>query len=330
MKKINFLLLIFVTLIATTFSSCELPSTGVESVIVTVTELTPNPEYVAGTIIKYKVTVSQNAIDLSTFVASANLAGASGTGVDMAQTDPNGQIFEDDGTTIQNNNTSINVYYQYVIPASAAQDQVITITFSATDKDGNTGNAQATFTVGSSSTGNPIISWNATLGGQENNSTGSFCVSSNGTVYKVDEAVSNQAKVDFVYFYGATNQATLASPDNSTFFGTGSGQISSYGVHNWSHKNTTRFYKTSLSASQFDGVTNDELIVQQAASANANFVNQLTVGTVIAFVTGSNSNNANKMGLIKVQSLTTGSSGTITLSVKIQDNISSIILPNFN
>jgi len=152
MKKFS---LFFAMIIASLgfFTSCDdTADPNATPVTVTVTNLTVDPTYATGDKIDYKIVVTQNDIDLKTFVATASMAGGTGTGIDMALTDPNGDIFDTDGTTIKKNQTLLTVYYSYVVPAAAAEGTGITLTFSATDKDGNTGNETAEFEVGVNST----------------------------------------------------------------------------------------------------------------------------------------------------------------------------------
>ena len=118
-----------------------------------------------------------------------------------------------------------------------------------------------------------------------------------------------------MYFYGATNYATLAAPDD--------GDVSSVfasadGPANWTTRNSTRFATTSLSSSDFDSMLDDMLIVENATGAAETKVNNLAVGNVVAFVTDADKSGGAKMGLIKIVSVDSGASGSVTISVKVQ------------
>ena len=51
----------------------------------------------------------------------------------------------------------------------------------------------------------PILSFNITLGGQNNSTIGSFSSLSNGLVYSLVDASQNQALIDLLYYYTTYN-----------------------------------------------------------------------------------------------------------------------------
>jgi len=148
------------------------------------------------------------------------------------------------------------------------------------------------------------------MGAQGNVSIGGYYASSTNLVMMQSQAQINQSNIDFVYFYGATNHATFSAPDDP-IVGGGLGNLTL--CEGWTVKNPTRFLKTTLSTADFDAITNDAAIVAVASYANLSKANMLSVGDVVAFKTA-----AGKMGLIKVTQIDTGSIGTITFDVKIQ------------
>jgi len=80
------------------------------------------------------------------------------------------------------------------------------------------------------------------LGGQSNATLGSFYSVSLGKVMTVGAATSQQGDVDFAYYYGATNKATIAAPANAQ------AQTMSYGttkMSSWNTKNNTGFFKST-------------------------------------------------------------------------------------
>lgn len=186
--------------------------------------------------------------------------------------------------------------------------------FRLTDKEGKFSEIDFTVTTTNVMGGN-IDSYSARMLGSFQSAVGSFLSTGNGTVYTVSGADMNQGLIDLIYFYGTTNQATLAAPDDNSF-GTGAGQISSLGVHNWTTKNATRFKATTVSTTDFDAIS-DDLAIIDAYDNNANMaeskVNMLSVDDVIAFVTS-----GGKKGLAKVTAITTGQAGEITIDVKVQ------------
>jgi len=94
------------------------------------------------------------------------------------------------------------------------------------------------------------------LGGQTNATAGSFYSVNLGKVLTVGAATSQSSYVDFAYYYGSNNKATIAAPGNSD------AQTISYGstrMSSWSTKNVTRFFKsTKLSVTDLEEL-NDAL-----------------------------------------------------------------------
>lgn len=151
------------------------------------------------------------------------------------------------------------------------------------------------------------------LGGQNNTGTGSFFVSLDGSVLKQEAATANQSKVDFLYFFGTTNQATIAAPDDDQALEAWNNLFNS-----WTTKNATKFRKTT--GVNWDNVTNDAIIVQEAVNLTNSKVNMLAVNDIISFETAATSANPGKKGLYKVIEIT-GTSGVdraIKIEVKIQ------------
>ncbi len=180
-----------------------------------------------------------------------------------------------------------------------------------TDKDGLTASQSAIITVDASLAGGPIDTYTAVLmGAQSNLDLGSFLDAETGLVYLIGPATSNQSLIDVVYYYGSQNLATLTAPDDATVGG-GAGNLSL--CQSWTTKNGTRFGTASVSAAEFDDISNDIEISAQTGISNSKMT-QLAVGNVLSFITVSG-----KKGLIKVSAITTGSTGTITIDVKIQE-----------
>jgi len=182
-------------------------------------------------------------------------------------------------------------------------------TFTITDKDGES--AEISFNI-TTTAGGAIVSYNQViLGSYDNSAYGSSFASADGNVYTLAEAKTNAAKIDWMYYYGVTNLATLASPNDATvtdIFSSGNGPAS------WSVRNDTRFAKVSLlSGTTWDAITTDAEILPLVAGISDTRVNLLTPGQIVAFktVTG-------KQGLIKIESITGTGAGTITYSVKVQ------------
>jgi len=115
------------------------------------------------------------------------------------------------------------------------------------------------------------------LGGQDG-STGSFYSISQGRL-NITNATSQSSSVDFAYFYGATNQATIAAPADAD------AQTITYGstrMSSWSTKNSTKFFKVANANGSKPEEWWDANIDKATTDTKANM---LTVGTVVIFQT---------------------------------------------
>jgi hypothetical protein len=197
----------------------------------------------------------------------------------------------------------------------------VKIKLSVTDKDDQATSKSIVIKIESSSGGggNPITTYtDKELCGQGNSACGSSFASSDGTVYTIANAKANSAKIDWMYFYGTSNHATIAAPndaDAATVF-----NDATNGLATWTTRNATVFKSVSLGTTAWDDITDDTKIVELATGLSASKINSLAVDNVIAFQTASTSSNASKKGLIKILTIsgTSGTDRTITFSVKIQ------------
>jgi hypothetical protein len=155
-----------------------------------------------------------------------------------------------------------------------------------------------------------------TLGAQGNTTEKGFISYSNSTAtqYTQDEAFSHQADVDMFCFYENTatnvNMMTLAAPgSNIKGIFTGASSVELYTV-----KNITFYVKTTLTAAQFDAVTNDAVIrASYGTTTPYRKAKLLTAGDVYSFKL-----KTGKYGLLKVIAVTGAEAGTIQIAVKIQ------------
>jgi len=188
-------------------------------------------------------------------------------------------------------------------------DGTVQVKMRATDKDDQ--ETSKTVSVTGASAG-AISSFTAVLmGAQDNASTGSALDASAGDVYTLANANSNSALIDMIYYYGATNTATLAAPDDATVNG-GSGNLTL--ATGYTTKNPTRFNASpGVTASEFDAATDDSEIAG-LSGLSASIITSLSQNDVIGFETADG-----KLGLIKVTAITAGATGSMTITVKIQE-----------
>ena len=185
-------------------------------------------------------------------------------------------------------------------------------TYTIEDNRGRKTSTSYTITTSGSAGTGTVNTFSTELLGSYQNSNPGFYATTTGTRYFRNTAVNNQAAIDFVYFYGATNEATLAAPNDPD-----ANSISDLKLNTWSTKNATVFKTTLLTAGAFDAITNSGDITTAYNSGTdttpTSRANMLAVGDVIAFKT-----QAGKMGLIKVTALSAGAAGTLTIDVKVQ------------
>lgn len=184
-------------------------------------------------------------------------------------------------------------------------------TYTIEDNKGRTSDNSYTITTTSTSTG-PLNTFSTQLLGSYNNAAPGFFATSTGTRYFRNTAINNQGAIDFVYFYGASNQATLAAPNDPD-----ANTISELKLNTWTTKNATTFKRTALTPQGFTAIA-DVNALQVAYNSGTDTTptsraNMLAVGQVIAFKT-----QAGKRGLIHVKALTPGADQSITIDVKVE------------
>ena len=151
------------------------------------------------------------------------------------------------------------------------------------------------------------------MGSYDDANLGSFFSTVTGEVYKITPAGENSELIDFAYFYGSTNEATISAPDNDDVFGTGDKVFGP--VTSWTPRLKTRFTKISaqnLTVAEFDAAEDDEIITENEAEELSKMVNKLQDGDLVFFVTADG-----KKGIFKVADLDTKAK-TITIDVKVQ------------
>jgi hypothetical protein len=187
--------------------------------------------------------------------------------------------------------------------------------FEITDIAGNVGTISVTITgnFGLIDTHTGI-----TLGAQNNVTVESFLSYSNNaaTKYFQAEAFNHQADIDMFCFYEDNethhNYMTLAAP-GSNITGIFSGSTA---PDQYTTKNLTYFEKTELTATEFDAIANDAVVLASFnpdPSVKRKKASVLTVGDVYAFRLQSG-----KTGLFKVTAVTGVEDGTLQMDVKIQ------------
>jgi len=182
---------------------------------------------------------------------------------------------------------------------------------SATDKENQT--SAKVFTINFTPGGEAIDEFTAILLGAQKTSDPSCLDLHTGDTYHIsdNEAADNSSVIDLLYYYGSSNNATFAAPDDATVNG-GSGDFNWTGGDEWSTTNSTKFGVSSVTAAEFDAME-DDLVIQDISGLSASKLTNLSVDDVLSFEAADG-----KKGLIKVTNLQTGGDGSITIEVKIQ------------
>ncbi len=209
-------------------------------------------------------------------------------------------------TTI--NTSSFNMDFELTFSAASVGNNRLLL--EVWDKDGNKAEKAFTITV---ETGAVAVNKYSNIElGSHNDAVGSFYNSAENLIYTISSAKDNQAKVDFIYYYGDEHGNTIASPFDPIV-----NTITTFGLSTWTTKNDTKFHKNTITAEQFDAIVDEydfpEFTTESPAPTQ--FVDQLVVGDVLYFKTV-----AGKLGFIKVVSVTTPNRGDrATFDIIVQE-----------
>ena len=157
-----------------------------------------------------------------------------------------------------------------------------------------------------------ITTKTAILLGAQDASAGSSYSTEKQQVYTVSQVVANSAFIDFIYYYQTGGSlAEIFSPKSSN-----ASTLNS--IKDMNPKRDTRFKKIEMSETDFNAIANDGVIVNVAkdfpTDATGQVVPNLSIGNVVAFKTDDG-----RLGVFRVTALTIGGTGSITLTVKVQE-----------
>jgi hypothetical protein len=297
MKKITSLLIALLLMSTTVFISCKKKSDN---------NTPPSLQLVAGTgFVSSDVTVKfGNAIKFK-IEASATSGNLTHFTVQRASTGKTKTAFD----TVFSSSS-----FSYILQTFAAgKAGTETWTFTIYDENGNTATKSLVVTTTSDITYGPVSSYSSViLGSWQNYSVGSAFASSKGLVYKMSNAKNSDTIIDWLYYYlDVTHPATITAPNdtaavNSVFVG-------GDGLFSWAHRNNTKFKKVT-DVINFGAIQNDSvLIIETQTGVTASSVTSLSVNDVLAFTT-----EYGKVGLIKINAINPGTTGTITFDVIVQ------------
>ena len=188
-----------------------------------------------------------------------------------------------------------------------------TWTFMAIDKNGGNASVSFTLTKDPNSTFGNIKHINATMGAQASTLYGSFLSLNSGIAFFQDAAYLIQDTIEMLYYYdGVSGEAnTIASPNANIGTTIYTGTTSPL---NWSVKNETRYYKTTLSQADFNKASNDSLLLVSYSDINAKRkAKNLVDGDIYSFKT-----THNKYGLFYVEHVEGMDTGYVNVNILIQ------------
>lgn len=156
----------------------------------------------------------------------------------------------------------------------------------------------------------PLESYTAVMVGAQNNTDfGSFySVERDSVFFATGFNSSNGELIDFIYYYGSTNDASIASPTDNTVE-----ELSSYSVTDFNQRNETVFLPIQDGPGNFNNASDLDQFRSGLNSSSQTLANQLSTSDNFAFQLENG-----KVGVFGVQNLNNMGSGTITINVKVE------------
>ncbi|MDZ7741749.1 MAG: hypothetical protein U5Q03_08385 [Bacteroidota bacterium] len=204
----------------------------------------------------------------------------------LANTNSNKKLTNFNVTQVQNN--APNLIYDstfssdvfqmdWIFTAPNAETQ-LNLIFKLTDKAGET--AEKTITITVEKTGTVVYKFSdITMGSYNDQQYGSFYSTETDQVYFDSEAINNQAKIDWCYFKGATHGETFAATDDAT-------AVSVFAIladDNWTVRNETRFAMATMTAAEFDAISDNGIIEFEAWTTGESRINNLQQDDIVLF-----------------------------------------------
>ncbi len=202
------------------------------------------------------------------------------------------------------------VVYSYKTSVGSTQE---ILTFYTEDKQSRTQEEVITIKPTSTTPVGSVRTTEAVIMGSYNSKLESCYSLSINKPVSLQGGFSQPASIDLLYFYGASNEATLAGPVNADLEAVYTS--ATIGIKKWSVRNATKLLVTNITSTEFDNISTAANFTSLFPSDLTNAIdkaNKLTVGKVIAMKTADN-----KTALIKVVLINgTTSAGSITVKIK--------------
>lgn len=292
MKKSMIPAISLIALIAFMFISCEPDVVNPPNL-----QVTPAEEVTAapGELVQYNIIISSDT-DLSSLTVTVRNGG---------------NIIATADTLFAANAQAAVIDFPFTVPQDAADASLYSITFEALNTSES---SMVTRLVNVSIPYGDIKTYTAViLSDIENPNGSSFFSLEDNQLMQLAAAVSNSEKVDIIYYYGATNKATLCAPADQEveiFEGLDNTPI----IDKFATRNNTKMALITMSENDFNAIVHDGPITNNEPENTSTAVKNLSVGNVIFSETV-----GGKKALVLVKNIT-GGQGTseITIEVKIQ------------
>lgn len=281
MKKVNLLLLLSMLSFGLLFTSCGETTDETEPPVISF-EGSPaeTTEIMSGDSVTYDIVVKSGSDELKSIKIVA----------------ANEEVFSED---LSGENYTTSYTYK---PTANDIGKTVLITITVESKDDETAKKDLYVTVKDGV--DLTVKGESTLGGQSGSEPTFFSVSDNAGISMADGS-ANAAKIDFVYYYGSTNKATIASPADETVNGDASNGFD--WTKDWSAQNATKFATSTI---DFDAAKAGDL---DAVTPTETKITMLEVGSVVVFMT-----EGGAKGIFKVTALTENADGSITIDIQVK------------
>ncbi len=187
-------------------------------------------------------------------------------------------------TTFTVNDDQFNADFTFNVQQAGKTES---IAFVITDKADQT--ARISLNITSEATGVAVSKTVDVMMGSFNDDYGSFYSTVNKMAYGIADASSRQADIDFLFYQGAVNGSTIASPADEK-----ANEV--YAISAWTTKNETLFAATTMSVEEFDAIGATTTFPEFTGTASS--ITQMGVGDVIMFKTV-----GQKLGFIKINQI---------------------------
>lgn len=222
-------------------------------------------------------------------------------------------IVANNGTRVVDEGMNIKEFERN-IDFTKSSNEIDSIAFTIRDIRGRSSTKTLRVNKSSGSGGGELVRYNnITLDAQNTTNGKSFLSANNGSTFTLQDAFGAQQNINILYYYDniTSDGNTLASPganvDASIFTGT-------YGLSNWTTKNTSRFNKISLSQQQFEAIVDPVFVVNSYGSVGYRKAKNLAAGDAYAFKV----ENTEKYGILSVSEVIGQESGKVVISIVIQ------------